>query len=210
MQTPDYYYRRRFLDGRRYIFHDYGPALVWRDDELWGCDFFQAEPAPIGVLKGFDLAGRPGVIVPKRNECRYGRVWAWRTRPLLIVAMYGPDGTLAATRIDYATPLHTYGGALYQTDLYLDIFVAADGRKYLIDDHEELEQALATGLITPERYELVRAQEQELIEVLRAGALEAWLGPQPPFEPAVLPAYRSSDGRYIAADQTDGWPEGLD
>ena len=212
MVAPDYYYRRRFLrePGLRHVFHDYGPALVWRDDEqLWGCDFAQEMAEPIGRLKGLDLSGQPGAIIPARAECRNGRLWIWRARPLSIFAMYGPDGTLAATRIDFATPLQEHRGALYQTDLYLDIFVAADGRAFVVDDEDELEQARALGLVAHEPYRLVRDQQRELVAALGAGGLDSWLGPQPPFDLGRIPVYRASDGRYIQPGESDGWPEGL-
>ena len=212
MVAQDYFYRRRFVrePGLRHVFHDYGPALVWRDDEqLWGCDFAQEADEPIGRLEGLDPSGRPGAIVPARPECRYGRLWIWRSRPLAIFAMYGSDGTLAATRIDFATPLQEHGGALYQTDLYLDIFVAADGRTFVVDDEDELEQARAVGLVERDRYRLVREQQRELIALLETGGLNSWLGPRPPFDLARIPGYRASDGRYIQPGEPDGWPEGL-
>jgi hypothetical protein len=212
MHAPDHFYRRRFVHepGLRHVFHDYGPALVWRDDsDCWGCDFVPADAAPLAPMKGRDIDGRPGVIIPIREECRYGRLWAWRARPLWIFEMYGPDGVLAATRIDFATPLAGYAGALYQTDLYLDVFVAADGGKFLVEDEDELETARGIGLISHEQYRLVRAQQRELIGVLGAGNLAAWLGLRPPFDPAAIPPYRGSIGRYIRPDEDDGWPEGM-
>src|SRR5262249_50974843 len=153
---------------------------------------------------------RPGVITPVRDECRYGRLWAWRSRPLWIFEMYAPDGVLAATRIDFATPLVEHEGALYQTDLYLDVFIAADGRQFLVEDEDELELARRIALISREQYELVREQQRELIDVLRTGRFAAWLGSRPPFDPAAIPPYRGSTGRYIQPGEPDGWPAGVD
>jgi hypothetical protein len=212
LPTPEYYYRRRFVrePGLRHVFHDFGPALVWRDDaECWACDFFQDTVAPIDTFKGIDPEGQPGLIVPARAKCRFGRLWAWRSRPLSIFAMFAADATLAATRVDFATPLSEHGGALYQTDLYLDIFISADERRFLVDDEDELEAARPLGFISAAHYRQVCEQQRELLAILRMGSFDAWLGPQPPFDPTRLPAYRSSVGRYIQPHEPDGWPEAL-
>lgn len=212
MHVPDYFYRRRFVreQGLRHVFHDYGPALVWRDDDdYWGYDFCLAESAPTGSMPGLDLAGQPGVIAPAQSEWRYGRLWAWRSRPLASFAMYGPDGTLVGTRIDFATPLAEHGGARYQTDLYLDVFISADRAQILIADQDELEEARGSGLISHEQHQLVLAQQRELVDILYDGTFDSWLGPQPVFDPALLPPYRGSVGRYIQPGQPDGWPKEL-
>ena len=41
------------------------------------------------------------------------------------------------------TPHYLHGGAIYTTDLYLDVLILADGKSYQLVDVEEFEQAYA-------------------------------------------------------------------
>lgn len=204
-------YRRLLLDGRRSIVYASGPVLVWYDDdEVWACDFAWHEPQPIGSLSGRGPDGVSLTIQPASVSYRYGRLWAWRSRPLHIIRMYGADGLPVATRIDFATPLQQRNDTFYQIDRYLDIFISADEQRFVISDEDELAEARRLGLVSHEQQRLVEAQRRELIDVLRAGSFATWLGEQPPFDLSRIPLSWHISSRWFEAGVDDGWPQEYD
>jgi hypothetical protein len=207
----DYYYRRRHLDGTTGIAISTGPALARRDDDsVLVLDYPLQEPRNMGPYPGRRGTRQTSVALA------YGlpnatRLWLWYDRPLRLIELFDEVGRRTLYRIDFATPPQRVGHICHQTDLYLDLFVAADETNYAILDEDELETARANALIDAELCGLVQHQLDQLTELLEHGRFGAWLRAtcSDPFDPALLAGRRDWLNRSFAAGEHDGWPEGV-
>ncbi|HEY3229132.1 MAG TPA: DUF402 domain-containing protein, partial [Roseiflexaceae bacterium] len=140
------------------------------------------------------------------------RLWLWQDRPLRLIEFFDDAGRRTLYRIDFATLPRRMGHACYQTDLYLDLFVAADETDYAILDEDDLELARASGLISADLCAQVLAQADQLADLLERGQFGAWLHATclDPFDLALLNGRRDWLNRGIARGERDGWPEGID
>lgn len=205
----NYHYRRRHLDNTTGISITTGPAIGRRDDhEAAVFDYVLAGPSFHSPV-----TGRRGCAIRTiaRPPATAVRLWLWPARPLRILQQFSAAGLTTLYRIDFATPPQRHGDAIFQTDLYLDIFVAADTHDYVIQDEDELSLARSRELITPEQHERILAQCDELVQLLEGGGFADWLAATcaAPFNLAELRGERGWLYRGSAPGEADGWPEGI-
>ena len=206
--TDSYYRRRHHRDGHSYIVHSSGPALIRRADYGLVIDYYFApsrEQRPV--------SGRQGkhhrTIEPASNPASAARLWVWEDRPLRIVQFFDPSGRTIVYRIDLATPPLRTPQAFYQTDLYLDVFLGADGSSYIIQDEDELEIAFAAGLISDVLRSQALTWTERIVDLLDRGRFLDWLATACPtrFTIEMLPGVRAWTSREWKAGEADGWPE---
>ena len=205
----DYHYRRRHVSGDTGISISTGPALLRRNDsQVWVCDYLLAHP-----LYTHPVTGRRGTrtVTIARPEPQAARLWLWPDRPLRLVQQFDAAGQITLYRIDFATLPRRQHWTIHQTDMYLDLFVTADQREYIILDEDELAIAYEQGLITPGLREQVLAQADEFVELLETGQFGAWLATyyNGPFD---LTALTMPGWTYLkyGPGEPDGWPAGVD
>ncbi|HEY1012912.1 MAG TPA: hypothetical protein VGE07_09445 [Herpetosiphonaceae bacterium] len=209
---PDTFYRRRLLDGRHYIFHTHGFGRRIQDTaDVLVFDWRHNSPHLMADVAGWG-AGTPRSRLFAPDQIRaYGRSFWWRSRPLNIAQQFNQDGGLIVTRVDFATPAVTTASGTYQTDLYLDCFIAPDNETFLIEDEDEVEAASQRGLISPAQRATIEAALEEVVELLRerrwAGWLDAVAGA--PFDHRLLPTPRNHDSQWLVANHYP-WPEERD
>lgn len=69
-----------------------------------------------------------------------------------VMQLIGEGGEHLGYYVDMDTPLKKVAGEYYLTDLFLDLWIAPDG-KFIELDQDEFEQGFHMGLITPYQYE---------------------------------------------------------
>jgi hypothetical protein len=70
--------------------------------------------------------------------------------------------------LDVHSPIQKVAGEYYLTDLFLDLWIAADG-KYVELDQDEFEQAFRLGLITPYQYKKANRFYKQLTQKVTNG-----------------------------------------
>ena len=133
--------RKRKLDGS---IHDYDTELVHRDGRVAIVRFH--------MTRGGGPPRLP-VVVPA-GSVSYGFFWA--RRPYNLYRWLDPEGNVIAHRLDAVTDVRFGEDGLEYRDLVLDWWVLPDDT-LLEEDRNELEEAIATGAISPEDAE--RANE---------------------------------------------------
>jgi hypothetical protein len=210
--TDSFYRRRHHQDGHSYIVHSAGPALLQRDDAHGLVfDYRFTPPRKIKSATGRHGAGS-ATITPLLNPAVAARLWVWPDRPLRIVEFFNAGGYCVIYRVDFATPPQRSAHGFYQTDLYLDLLIATDSKRYAILDEDELEAAFAAGLISALWRARVLDWSAQLVELLDAGQFRAWLTSTCPaiFDIARLRQQRKWIGRTWAVGEPDDWPEGYE
>lgn len=208
----DYYYRRRHLDGTTGIAISAGLALARRDDaDAFVLDYPLLEPRMAGPYPGRRGAMQTSIALAHGLPVAT-RLWLWPDRPLRLIELFDSMGRRTLYRVDFATPPRRVGHICYQTDLYLDLFAAADETDYAILDEDELKVARARGLIAADVCDQVEAQLDTLADLLEHGQFGAWLRATCPlpFDLALLASSRDWLNRDFAVDAHDGWPEGIE
>lgn len=204
------FYRRRFMDGRHHVFHSYGPGRMIRDDaEVLVFDWSHGPPQRLTNVLGWSTGPRAHLF-DHRALRAYGRAWWWRSRPLNITQVYDPAGKLIIQRVDFASPSYTIAGAVYQTDLYLDCFVANDGISFIVEDEDEVIEAEHHGLLSSQQRHAIEAELASVVARIQAGRWLAWLNQTAglPFDHRVLTQPRAYDGYWQTA--ATYWPEDWD
>ena len=210
MSELNYYYRRRHLDRSTGISITTGPALVQRHDvEAWVFDYRLSGPSFHAPIRGRRGARTTTIALPPAVAAR---LWLWPDRPLRILQQFNTAGKTTHYRVDFATTPQLSAGIIYQTDLYLDLFISANTYNYAIEDEDELELAIVRGVITANVGRRVVAQCKELARMLERGSFRAWLATTcaTPFAVAPLGKNRTWLHRSVAPGEADGWPEGID
>jgi len=210
MNTLIYHYRRRRLSGETSISTTTIQALVRRDDaQNWVFDYLLAHPAYIDPVQG--RRGEQTITI-ERPQPAATRLWLWPDRPLRLHQQFDAAGQTTLYRVDFATRPHRHRSHIYQTDLYLDLFVTADESEYAILDEDELAEAYDRGLIAQELRAQVLKQADELVELLETGRFSAWLAEvcPAPFEVARLAKKPSWTHQKYPPGKPDGWPAGAD
>lgn len=185
METRDleHHYRRRLLTGEVHVSTSVGPAWIAHDtskllvvDHLWGGHEITS------------LWDREGVQL-EYLEVFAARTWWWADRSLRLIQAYDAAGELLTYRIDFASHPRRDGEAVYQTDWYLDLFVSGDGRRFVIDDEDELAEAITRHLITAQQATEAHEQCAFLVQRIEDASLAEWLLTQcsTPFELERLP-----------------------
>jgi hypothetical protein len=207
----DYYYRRRHLDGTTGIAISTGSALAQRDDTgALVLDYPLLGPRMMGPYPGRRGATQTTIALAHGLPVAT-RLWLWPDRPLRLIELFDAAGRRTLYRDDFATTPWRLGPMYYQTDLYLDLFVAADETDYSILDEDELEIAHANGLISADLCGRILAQLDQLTELLESGQFGAWLRATCPasFDLALLTSPRDWLNRDFAVGEHDDWPEEL-
>jgi predicted RNA-binding protein associated with RNAse of E/G family len=98
----------------------------------------------------------------------YWAVWfLFKGRPFDVGRVYRPDGTWTGYYVDILEPVQWKGSDPNTLepiiDLFLDLWVAPDG-KYMILDEDEFEEAISLGHLTSEQIDHARSVLRELIE----------------------------------------------
>ncbi|MEO7909869.1 MAG: DUF402 domain-containing protein [Roseiflexaceae bacterium] len=207
MNLLEYQYRRRYLDGETGISIMSGIARARHSDsDAWVFDYLLAEPrftTPVTGRRGTN------VVTFARPLSVAARLWLWPDRPLRILHYFDAAGTATLYRVDFATCPFQQDHAIYQTDLYLDLFATPDERDYAILDEDELAVAHERGLITEQLSSAILAQADWLIELLEDRRLGAWLARwcDAPFDLAALGEKPSWMHHAYAPGEPDGWPK---
>jgi hypothetical protein len=208
----DYNYRRRHLDGTTGIAISTGLALARRDAAgALVLDYPLLKPRMAGPYSGRRGCALASIALAHGLPVAM-RLWLWLDRPLRLIELFDGMGRCTLYRVDFATPPRRVGNTCYQTDLYLDLFVAADETDYSILDEDELEMARAHGLISADVCDRVQAQLDTLADLLEHGRFGAWLRATCPilFDLALLTSSRDWLNQDFAIGEHDGWPEGID
>jgi hypothetical protein len=203
----DYNYRRRHLDGTTGIASNWGGLLARRDDLVaWVFDLRYTGPVFVEPVSGRRGAATTTIV---RSAPAAMRLWLWPDRPIRLYQQFDADGRCALYRVDFATPPWRNDSAIYQTDLYLDLFATADESDYAILDEDELEIAQQQGLIGPGLLSRILAQAKDLIVLLEARQLCAWLETFCPdsFELAMLVETPTWKYQKLEAGEPYAWPE---
>jgi hypothetical protein len=88
---------------------------------------------------------------------------------------------------DLATPMLRRGEAVYAVDLWLDVLVRGDGVTYGVHDHDEFDHATRQGWLSGREAAGARAGLRELVALVEAGGLVAFLADACPFAPSSAP-----------------------
>ncbi len=204
----DYYYRRRYLDGSTGISITTGPALDRCDDEQIGVFDYMLT----GPVFATPVAGRRGTTASTiaRPTSVAARLWLWPARSMRLLQQFDQRGQCSHFRIDFATPPRRDAHSIYQTDLYLDLFVAPNGSDYVITDEDELAEAVERGMISSEAHAAVIVECDHLVQLLEHGQFLRWLDGlcDAPFELEGLSAERAWQHREFAPGASDDWPAG--
>ena len=202
-----YHYRRRHLDGITAIGTMSGTVLARRDDAQIGVfDYLLAGPIFVEPASGRRGAATVTIARPAPIAAR---LWLWPDRPLRLLQFFDTAGATTVYRVDFATYPQRHEQAIYQTDLYLDLFATPDEREYAILDEDELAIAHEHGLISDALSSAILAQSDWLAGLLEARRLGAWLASYcaAPFELAALGEKADWAHREYALGKPDGWPE---
>ncbi|MSQ10736.1 MAG: DUF402 domain-containing protein [Dehalococcoidia bacterium] len=140
---------KRHLDGR---------------EERFDCDLLHRAPGLIVVE-----------FVPAPDSPFFGRMsrsegYFWAGRPYLMYRIFAVDGTLAGYRFDACRDVRLGHDFVEFTDLLLDFRVSSDG-VFTVEDEDELEAALALGVLEEADYDLAQLA-RELVETGFAALLE--------------------------------------
>lgn len=179
----EYHYLRRLADGRRLVTVHAGDVVVRRDDAVAlvvDCSWARLEA---------HLLSRSGEPVREPVPVAGARLWLWRECPWRMFELFDPAGAHAGYRIDFTSALARTGGVHHQVDLYLDLFIDPAAGRWLVEDDEELDEAVALGWMTEHDAEGLRAACRELVGWLEAGEWHARLAAVcgEPFDLAALP-----------------------
>lgn len=97
-----------------------------------------------------------------------------------------------AFNCDMTTPHYAHGGALYTTDLHLDVLVLADGRSHQLVDVEEFEQAYAQDVFGEVWYGGARREAERVIQEVEGGRFMDMLQAVAPFPRTPIAAEHST------------------
>jgi hypothetical protein len=127
---------------------------------------------------------------------RYGDVLLWhyafRDHWFKINATTDREGALVETstpgdvppftfNCDIATPMLRRDDAVFAVDLFLDVLVCRDGVTYGVHDHQELDDAVRRGWVSRREAAGARGGLQELLGLIEASRLMAFLAEARPF-----------------------------
>jgi len=132
---------KRHLDGR---------------EERFTCGLLHRTPDLIVI----EFVAEPGSPFYGRMSRSEGYFWAGR--PYLMYRIFGVDGRLAGYRFDACRDVRFGDDFVEFTDLLLDFRFSPEGA-FTIEDEDELEAALALGLVDEADYDLAHLA-RELVE----------------------------------------------
>ena len=74
-------------------------------------------------------------------------------------------------KCDIATPMQRDGDTCWQTDLWLDVLVRANGRDHLVEDEDEFDRARDEGLLSGREADQALDAFRDVLAMVRAGTL---------------------------------------
>ena len=92
-----------------------------------------------------------------------------------------------AFNCDIATPMVREGDAVFAVDLWLDVFVRADGQSYRVADSARFGRAVKQGLLSSREARCAEAGLRELIELIEREMFVGFLADVCPFRPSTAP-----------------------
>jgi predicted RNA-binding protein associated with RNAse of E/G family len=92
-----------------------------------------------------------------------------------------------AFNCDIATPMRQRGDAVFAVDLFLDVLVRSDGVTYGVYDQQELDDAVRRGWASEREAAGASTGLAELLELIEAGHLGAFLAEAQPFARVYAP-----------------------
>jgi predicted RNA-binding protein associated with RNAse of E/G family len=103
----------------------------------------------------------------------YRAVWfLFKDRPYDVGRFYRPDGTWTGYYADVLEPVRWVGADPTTlepiVDLFLDLWIAPDGRHVILDE-DEFQEAVDRGILTPVQIHHARRVLDELIEATERG-----------------------------------------
>ncbi|TCO28499.1 uncharacterized protein DUF402 [Kribbella steppae] len=93
-----------------------------------------------------------------------------------------------AYNCDIATPMQVGPGAVYATDLFVDVLVREDGVRHEVVDLDEFDQAVADGLVSRNEARQARSGLDRLVALINSRQLFAYLHSACPFGPSTAEA----------------------
>jgi uncharacterized protein len=160
---------------RRYVDRSDWGRILEREDRLIRCDIehFRGWISELRMLRVREPLHMPNLGT---SVCIADDGFTWRHfvpdgLNHVITAMYDSSGAIIQWYIDIVFD-HRFdaGDRLYFDDLYLDVVVSPDGH-FEIKDADELEEALKTGVISSELYDLAWLETNRLVALLESGGL---------------------------------------
>ncbi len=113
----------------------------------------------------------PPLVIDGAVALENGSPAVWFTFPGRwhdVGAFHRADGTFTGYYANVLTPPRIEGREWWTTDLFLDVWLSADGARRLLDE-EELEAAECAGHVSPGLAARARAEAQELMARAEAG-----------------------------------------
>ncbi len=102
----------------------------------------------------------------------------------------GVDAFPHAVKCHMATPMLRVGDSCFQTDLWLDVLVSADGRDCHVEDEDEFADARSRQLLSERAASEALQRFQDVLNLVQAGTLLDWLAAVCPFRPGSPPSAR--------------------
>jgi len=104
----------------------------------------------------------------------YWAVWfVFKGRPFDVGRVYRPDGAWTGYYVDVLEPVQWEASDPTTLepiiDLFLDLWIAPDG-KYMVLDEDEFEEAISLGHLTDKQIDHARSVLQDLVEATRRDA----------------------------------------
>jgi hypothetical protein len=96
-----------------------------------------------------------GILIGSVMKYLFYREW------FSVMQLVGIDGEHLGYYVDVDTPMRMIGGEYYLTDLFLDLWIAPDGR-FIELDQDEFEQGFRKGLLTHYQYKKARQVFEKL------------------------------------------------
>ncbi len=202
------WYRRRFLDGDIHATcYSAGLYVAHATAALTVVDVAEPHPKPLVHHGGWRSEFPRSRLFEHSAEWHYTRLWFWHACPLHIAQLCDAQGHAIVQRIDFATPALRTSTGIYQTDLYLDCFISADGLQFLVEDEDEVQAAHAKGLLSQAQQTLIENELTFILTLLRGQRWNSWINAlaPTPLNPALLIEPRVASSHWLTA--ADHWPE---
>jgi len=108
-----------------------------------------------------------GVLPPPQMVATIRKFYFYH-EPFDVLAFYDTEGRLTGYYSDVALPLTRPNGEYHITDLFLDLWLTAEGAVHALD-WDEFEAACAAGVLSPDLQDLARQTLQRLLAEINAG-----------------------------------------
>lgn len=152
-------------------YHRPGKELVVYTDELISLDancLVTTKTLPVDDRARLELAlQKQGLIQPGQHVSSIRKVYHFHEN-FNLLEFRGPNGDLVGHYSDIGLPLVPFGEDYAMLDLFLDVWRFPDGKLVELD-WDELEDARARNLVTPEQAEIASQTMQRLVNEAAEG-----------------------------------------